>query len=285
MEATSKILVFSFVALGFAIFVAWYYPEDSKFASFSPLGSIFSLVNIINSVSKQKTSVDLQGKNKQPGLNLNPEERIFTSEELAASVEDPILLGFLGKVFDVTKGSKHYGPGGGYHFFAGRDATRAFITGDFTESGLLSDINGLEPREALEVKTWLDFYEKEYVYLGKLHGTYYDADGKPTERLRAATQLIKEGEKEKAASEADKRRFPPCNSEWTQNTGTKVWCSNRSGGISRDWEGYPRKYFQPGAKSFRCACVPEGELENPHFKLYEDCDPMSTSCKLASKTG
>lgn len=61
--------------------------------------------------------------------------------------------------------------------------------------------------------------------------------------------------------------------------------SDASGGISRDWEGYPRKYFQPGAKSFRCACVPEGELENPHFKLYEDCDPMSTSCKLASKTG
>jgi len=36
-----------------------------------------------------------------------------TDEEL------PILLGILGSVFDVTKGRSHYGPGGGYHHFAG----------------------------------------------------------------------------------------------------------------------------------------------------------------------
>ncbi|ONL94634.1 BTB/POZ domain-containing protein NPY2 [Zea mays] len=35
-------------------------------------------------------------------------------------------------VFDVTKGRSHYGPGGGYHHFAGRDASRAFVSGNFT---------------------------------------------------------------------------------------------------------------------------------------------------------
>lgn len=36
-----------------------------------------------------------------------------------------------------------YGPGGAYSFFAGRDATRAFVTGCFKED-LTSDLRGVE---------------------------------------------------------------------------------------------------------------------------------------------
>lgn len=31
-----------------------------------------------------------------------------------------LYLAFLGTVYDVSSGKDHYGPGGGYHFFAGK---------------------------------------------------------------------------------------------------------------------------------------------------------------------
>ena len=34
----------------------------------------------------------------------------------------------------LLAGSQYYGPGGGYSFFAGRDASRAFVTGQFEEA-------------------------------------------------------------------------------------------------------------------------------------------------------
>ena len=52
----------------------------------------------------------------------------------------------MGEVFDVTKGARHYGKGGSYSFFTGRDGSRAFTTGDFKD-GLTDDLNGLKPLE------------------------------------------------------------------------------------------------------------------------------------------
>jgi len=65
--------------------------------------------------------------------------RLFAAKELAkynGEGDHGLYLGLLGRVYDVEKGRKHYGPGGGYHFFAGRDASRAFVSGDFSETGL-----------------------------------------------------------------------------------------------------------------------------------------------------
>ncbi|PIN03153.1 hypothetical protein CDL12_24325 [Handroanthus impetiginosus] len=65
-----------------------------------------------------------------------PPPRLFTAEQLAlyngSDPGLPILLGILGSVFDVSKGKSHYGPGGGYNHFSGRDASRAFVSGNFT---------------------------------------------------------------------------------------------------------------------------------------------------------
>ena len=55
----------------------------------------------------------------------------------------PIYLAINGTIFDVSAGRRTYGPGGSYHVFAGRDATRAFVTGCFIEDRT-DDLRGAE---------------------------------------------------------------------------------------------------------------------------------------------
>jgi predicted heme/steroid binding protein len=55
----------------------------------------------------------------------------------------PIYLAINGTIFDVSANPGIYGPGGGYHFFSGRDATRAFVTGCFQDD-LTQDMTGVE---------------------------------------------------------------------------------------------------------------------------------------------
>lgn len=55
----------------------------------------------------------------------------------------PILLAINSTVYDVTLGRRFYGPGGSYHFFAGKDASRAFVSNCF-DVDLTPDLRGLE---------------------------------------------------------------------------------------------------------------------------------------------
>ncbi|KAJ5490791.1 hypothetical protein N7539_002358 [Penicillium diatomitis] len=57
----------------------------------------------------------------------------------------PIYLAVNGSIFDVSANPAIYGSGGSYNFFAGRDATRAFVTGCFQED-LTPDLIGAEER-------------------------------------------------------------------------------------------------------------------------------------------
>ena len=59
--------------------------------------------------------------------------RVFTKAELAQYVDTKrgLKVAICGQVFDVTKGAEFYAKGAGYGFFAGRDASLAFATGNF----------------------------------------------------------------------------------------------------------------------------------------------------------
>ncbi|XP_017268063.1 neuferricin [Kryptolebias marmoratus] len=191
-----------------------------------------------------------------------------------------LYLAILGRVFDVSKGHKHYGPGGAYHFMAGRDASLAFITGDFTERGLTDDVSSLSPLQVVALFDWLAFYQREYKSVGMLIGRFYNETGQPTEALVNVEGLLAEGRHLKAQSEAEKVRLPPCNSEWSTNRGGRVWCSPKSGGVIREWTGVPRRFFSPASSGVQCVCVKDASTaeEDPNLQKYDSCPAHADSC-------
>lgn len=101
----------------------------------------------------------------------------FTPEELAqydgSDPEKPIYIAVLGKVYDVTAGKAYYGKGSGYNIFAGRDASRSFVTGCFDQKNpdcLSSKVDGFTPEQKKSLDHWVEFYDKseKYHWIGYL---------------------------------------------------------------------------------------------------------------------
>mmetsp|Transcript_11278 Transcript_11278/g.11309 ORF Transcript_11278/g.11309 Transcript_11278/m.11309 type:complete len:323 (+) Transcript_11278:64-1032(+) len=87
-------------------------------------------------------------------------------------VDAPILLGVSGRVLDVSYGGKeHYGPGGGYHLFAGKDASRALAKMSFSDEDVSShDLSDLDETQLKTLADWeRRFIEvKLYPVVGRL---------------------------------------------------------------------------------------------------------------------
>ncbi|XP_068457202.1 neuferricin [Clinocottus analis] len=193
-----------------------------------------------------------------------------------------LYLAILGQVFDVLKGNKHYGPGGAYHFMTGKDASLAFITGDFTERGQTDDVSSLSPLQVVALYDWLAFYQRDYQSVGLLIGRFYSETGQPTEAMLEVEASLAEGRRLKTQSQAEKVRFPACNSEWSAAKGGRVWCSTKSGGGERGWTGVPRKLFSPGSSGVRCVCVQDASAaeDDPNLQTYDGCRPHAESCSV-----
>ncbi|XP_029504146.1 neuferricin isoform X1 [Oncorhynchus nerka] len=210
-------------------------------------------------------------------LIIKDELSLYTGEENSKG----LYLAILGQVFDVEKGMKHYGPGGGYRFFAGKDASLSFVTGDFTDTGLTDDLSSLSPAQVVSLYDWLAFYHKDYEPVGRLVGRFYSESGEPTEALLQVEAALEQGRRLKDQALAEKQHLPACNSEWNAARRGRVWCSTKSGGVQRDWAGVPRKLFSPGSGRSRCVCVQNSStLENPNIQEYEDCPPHADSCPV-----
>jgi len=106
----------------------------------------------------------------------------------------------------IISGRDHYGPGCSYHFFAGKDGSRAFVSGDFTEAGLTDDLSGLSNKDVKALWKWVEFYKSDYKYVGKLIGRFYDSKGRKTRELEDFFNRLKDAEREEAAEGAEKRR-------------------------------------------------------------------------------
>lgn len=158
--------------------------------------------------------------------------RLLSKEELAKhgfnGPNKPLLLAVMGRAYNVEKGRDHYyGPNGGYNFFSGRDGTRAFVTGEFNDKGLIDDIRGLKPAEINELQTWIDFYNKEYIFYGKVVGAFYDKDGRPTEELTFFEEMKKKYKVLKKDEKNEQSKYPGCNSRWSEAAGGEVFCSTK----------------------------------------------------------
>ncbi|KAJ3247546.1 hypothetical protein HDU78_003959 [Chytriomyces hyalinus] len=153
-------------------------PQANKNGGFSCMPLLLALVLIIGatlSTSFVLTKTLTFGYNPQALRKHFPRKTItLTTEELkqydGKDPNKPVYLAINGRVYDVTAGrDKYYGPGGGYSFFSGVDAARAYITGCF-QTHLTHDLRGLSQAEIDSLSTWSDFYEKHdiYFYVGQV---------------------------------------------------------------------------------------------------------------------
>ncbi|KAM9329517.1 membrane-associated progesterone receptor component 2 [Gastrophryne carolinensis] len=100
--------------------------------------------------------------------------RDFSVQQLLEydGVRNPrILLAINGKVFDVTKGRKYYGPDGLYGRFAGRDASRGLATFCIEKEALRDEYDDLSDLNAVQmesVREWEMQFKEKYECVGRL---------------------------------------------------------------------------------------------------------------------
>lgn len=99
----------------------------------------------------------------------------FYLEELSqydgSNSEGRLLMGVLGRVFDVTDSKDFYGPGGPYSVFSGRDASRGLATFSVEKSQFkdtYDDLNDLTSSQLSSVKEWEQQFLEKYPVVGKL---------------------------------------------------------------------------------------------------------------------
>ena len=120
-----------------------------------------------------------------------------------------IWISIFGEVYDVTEGENHYGKGGSYQIFAGRDASPCYITGDFDDEGANVGVHTISNKDLVAIDHWRGFYKdsEEYHQVGVLHGNYYDEFGRPTLLLMQTMERLKLGERELTKIKQERARL------------------------------------------------------------------------------
>jgi hypothetical protein len=167
------------------------------------------------------------------------------------------------------------GPGGSYDFFAGRDGSRAFVTGKFKED-LNDAVRDFSPESMSSLIEWRTFYENHatYTYVGKVVGSFYTAKGHATPLLGIvemnASAYMKEQEEKKTNPSSE----IPCAFKWHKDTGGFVSCEKES--------THPRRVMMrqgDGTVKERCLCLPLETKLNATVVLYDNCAADSTRCQ------
>ena len=271
---------YTLVAIGVALLgfvVAWIYP--SVLGIFGPTTTSTLASTAPLDIAKGKTPLLLTRDGLQ---KFSGKGKMYNGTD--SLTDSPIYLAIVGLVFDVTKGRPYYGEGGGYSFFSGVDATRAFVSGNFTADGLIDTIDDFDDEQIDGINGWVEFYkeksEGKYFHVGYLIGTYFDSDGKPTAAYEAYLRRVEEAKRSKLAKEEEEKLWPSCDSRWEQGEGTTFSCM--SGKLPRILKSLEEAESD---KSSRCACV-KADQPPPAGKKYEyyaDCKPNDSLCQVPEK--
>lgn len=160
--------------------------------------------------------------------------RVFSAADLAqfdaSNPALPIYLAVLGEVFDVTEGRRFYAPPSHYSYFSGRDGSRAFATGEFTDATGRAghDLADLLDAQLITIDDWRKSYHEKYTFLGRLYQSdgsgFYDAQGQATQRLTDIHGRL--GAARALASQQAEylKNVPGCNSYFRQGEGGRIWC-------------------------------------------------------------
>mmetsp|Transcript_20282 Transcript_20282/g.37679 ORF Transcript_20282/g.37679 Transcript_20282/m.37679 type:complete len:252 (-) Transcript_20282:61-816(-) len=113
-----------------------------------------------------------QFKEKYPVLGKVIELKDFTPEELLGFRGEngtPIYIAARGYVFDVSSGESFYGPGGGYHLFAGHNAQRALALMSLDVKDVENtNLDDLEEKDLKILDDWITKYFDKYPHIGTL---------------------------------------------------------------------------------------------------------------------
>eukprot|EP00656_Telonema_subtile_P018845 TRINITY_DN20234_c0_g1_i1.p1 TRINITY_DN20234_c0_g1~~TRINITY_DN20234_c0_g1_i1.p1 ORF type:complete len:469 (+),score=73.09 TRINITY_DN20234_c0_g1_i1:162-1568(+) len=100
------------------------------------------------------------------------ETRQFTEDELekfdGTHAANPILLSYLGRVYDVSSGAEVYGKGMSYSKFAGRACTRGVALPSLEDLDVTDDISDFTKEQQPSLQHWSSFFRDKYAQVGVL---------------------------------------------------------------------------------------------------------------------
>lgn len=105
---------------------------------------------------------------KYNGFPPDQKRDLDVNDENVLNYKGPILLAADGLVFNVWKGRNFYGPGGEYHLFAGRDATRLLAKTIVREETEEEACKPLTIGEKAALAGWMFTLKNKYEVVGKL---------------------------------------------------------------------------------------------------------------------
>jgi len=151
-------------------------------------------------------NIDSKWLNPQTYMPTN--QKAFSETQLAefdgTDATKPLYLGIDSEVYDVSANRRTYGPGGSYHFMAGKDAARAFVTGCF-QTHQTHDLRGLDKEELAGLDHWKKFFAKS----DKYHkvGWVYHAPIDPQSPIPEPCEDFKKQRAEKEETRKEKERI------------------------------------------------------------------------------